>query len=82
MYNYVLALVLLDEKDKAINAYEKAKAEFPLVAKELKKKRHTKPKPALEGYIAHGSTEEAFEYWKEFGSYWANSEKAMLLINR
>jgi len=80
MYTYPLVLVLLDEKEKAKKLIAKAKKAFPLVAKELKKKRHPKPKSLLEGAVMEGGADQAYEYWKQYGKYWSNSSEAMSFL--
>ncbi len=80
MYSYPLALILLGETKKAIAPLNDAKSAFPLVAKELKKKRHPKPKSIIEGVMTLGGADQAYVYWKQYGKYWANSEQAMSLL--
>ncbi len=80
MYTYSLALVLLDEKEKAKSLLVDAKKSFPLVAKELKKKRHPRSKSLLEGSITMGGADQAYEYWKQYGKYWKNSNEAISLL--
>jgi len=79
LYNKALAFVLLGEIDKANTAFNKAKSEFPLIAKEILKKRNTKPNSDFEGYITIGSPEQAHEYWEHYGQFWKNSPEAMRL---
>lgn len=79
-YNHALALVLLGENKKAEQAVQLAISEFPLVAKELKKKRLRKPKPTQDGYITSGGKDQAYEYCKRYGDYWKSSVNAMELI--
>ena len=73
--------MLLGEQEKAAQLFKKAKANLPLVAKELKKKRHPKPKSKMPGDITHGGAGQAYSYWKEYGCYWENSNKAMSLLS-
>ena len=80
MYAYPLALILIGEAEKAKALLDEAKTAFPLVAKELKKKRHPKPKLRIEGAITMGGKDQAYEYWKQYGKYWENSEEAMRAI--
>ncbi len=81
MYTYPLALVLSGEVKKAKPLLAEAKSSFPLVAKELKKKRHTKPKTTFPGGVTVGGADQAYEYWKEYGKFWSNSLKAMELLS-
>jgi len=81
MYTYPLALVLSGEVEKAKPLLVEAKSQLPLVAKELKKKRHTKPKSSYSYGVTVGGADQAYEYWKEYGKFWSNSLKAMELIS-
>jgi tetratricopeptide (TPR) repeat protein len=81
MYTYPLALVLIGEVEKARPLLIKAKSQFPLVTKELIKKRHTRTKSAVYGCITIGGADQAYEYWSEYGAYWSNSPQAMLLLS-
>jgi len=80
MYTYPLALILLGEEEKARVALDEAKSAFPLVAKELKKKRHPKPKSKFEGAITVGGADQAYEYWMQYGKHWVKSKQAMSLL--
>lgn len=80
MYTHSLALILLGETEKAKIQLENAKSAFPLVSKELKKKRHSKPKSSIQGLVTMGGADQAYEYWKQYGKYWVNSEQAMSLL--
>ena len=78
LYTYPLALFLMDEASKAVKLLKKAKQELPLVAKELRKIRHSKPKSnAMPGYITYGGEDQAYTYWQEYGNYWKGCERAM-----
>jgi hypothetical protein len=77
VYTYPLALILSGEVDKAKRSLSKAKSSFPLFAKELKKKRHSKPKSRFPGSITFGGADHAYEYWESYGKYWTNSPQAM-----
>nr|VFK15023.1 MAG: Transcriptional repressor TCF25 [Candidatus Kentron sp. LFY] len=81
-YTHPLALVMLGKLDEARALLIEAKSQLPLVAKELKKKRHTEPKSTslLPGTITHGGADQAYEYWVRYGKYWLASKEAMALI--
>ncbi|MET0116436.1 MAG: hypothetical protein ABW090_03325 [Sedimenticola sp.] len=81
LYSYPLVLALSNEEAKAKAAFSLAEKELPLVAKELRKKRHPKPKSFAEGYISHGGADQAYYYWKEYGDYWKSSKLATKIIN-
>lgn len=80
-YSHALALVLLHKTGSAKTVMESAVVSFPLVAKELLKKTHRRPASAMPGTITWGGADQAYEYWRQYGKYWAASEKAMQLLN-
>ena len=80
MYTYPLALILSEEVEKARPLLMEAKSQFPLVAKELTKKRHPKPKSNIDGSVMVGGADQAYVYWEEYGEYWSGSKLAMELI--
>lgn len=80
MYTHPLALVLSGEDEKATPLLAEAISSFPLVLKELKKKRHTRPKSSYPGTITVGGADQAFEYWEQYGKFWSSSKKAMELL--
>ena len=80
MYTHPLALILSGEVEKAKPLLAEAKSSFPLVMKELKKKRHSRPKNSFPGGVTVGGADQAFEYWIQYGKFWSNSKKAMELI--
>lgn len=81
MYTYPLALVLSGEAEKARPLLAEAKAQFPLVAKELNKKRHPKPKSGFYGGVTVGGADQAYEYWEQYGKYWSGSKQARELLS-
>ena len=70
LYGKVLFALMQQDMDRAKATFFEAKAAFPLVARELKKKRHPKPAEFEEGYITMGGKDQAFVYWREFGHLW------------
>ena len=81
LYSYALAMVLAGEKKKAAQLIKVAENALPLVAKELKKKHHPKPKSYMPGYITHGGADQAYEYWLRYGKYWEESKDAMSMLD-
>jgi len=79
-YTYPLALILLNEIEKARPMLTAAKRRLPLVAKELLKKRHSQPSTAMPGHITLGGADQAYEYWVRFGKYWHKNAPAMQLL--
>ena len=82
LYSEALALARLGRSEDARTALESCVAKLPLVGRELLKKRHPRPKSLMEGYITHGGPDQAYYYWKSFGSYWSESESALALLRQ
>jgi len=72
-----LALLQLGRKQEAGQALKKAISEFPLVAKELLKKKHQLPKGMDMPYLTTGGPDEAYDYWQRLGAYWKETEGAL-----
>lgn len=77
LYGRVLAFYRLGELKKAEKALRAAKKDLPLVAKELTKKRHTRPDDWNERYISLGGEDQAYAYWQDFGKLWKKAEGAL-----
>jgi tetratricopeptide (TPR) repeat protein len=83
LYGRALALFQMDEMKEAGKALDMAIKCSPLIAEELLKARHRKPKGADERYVTLGSPGQAFLYWREQGKYWAETPGAIgFLQNR
>lgn len=78
-YGEVLAYCYLDDIENAQKAWLSAQEILPLVAKELAKKRHPKPKN-MDGYATIGGADQAYYYWETSGQYWQNNVIAQQLI--
>jgi tetratricopeptide (TPR) repeat protein len=78
LFNLPLALFKLKKSKQAKNALTAAIEAKPLVAKELLKKRHPKPKNTIPGYIARDSHEEAYEYWQRHYPFWKGTPLELL----
>jgi tetratricopeptide (TPR) repeat protein len=70
VYGRVLALVALKRMPAAEKALRQAVTVMPLVAEELVKARHTRPKDLREGHYTIGGADQAWYYWQETGEYW------------
>lgn len=70
MYGKVLFALANKNHTEASVTFMYAKDEFPFVEKELKKKRHTKPKDLNSQFITVGGKDQAYIYWCEFGHLW------------
>jgi tetratricopeptide (TPR) repeat protein len=70
IYGRVLALVALKQLVKAEKALKQAVAVLPLVAAEIVKARHPRPRNMDEGHYTVGGADQAWYYWQEAGKYW------------
>jgi len=70
IYGRVLALVALKRNTKAEKAFRQAVAALPLVAAEIIKVRHPRPRNMDEGRYIVGGADQAWYYWREMGKYW------------
>jgi len=74
-YGSVLANYQLGNLKKAEKSLQSAVANSPLGAKEIIKKRHTKPKNEAFGFgIAMGGKYEAYDYWMRTKKFWTETE--------
>ncbi len=80
LYGKVLALFQLGDVDKARKALKEAIKLSPLVAKELAKDFHQRPRSSSEYGIVIGSPEEAYEYFISFGAFWKATKGAVDFI--
>lgn len=76
-YSRALALISNGHVDDGEAELQSAYEQFPLVAKELLKRRHTRPASDFPGYITHGGADQAYEYWKWNGNLWRKNKPAM-----
>ena len=79
-YSHALALVMIGETGIAKTVLQAAVAELPLVAKELLKKRHPRPRGMKPGTVTHGGANQAYTYWQQYGKYWDATPAAMELL--
>jgi tetratricopeptide (TPR) repeat protein len=70
LYGKALALFQLGPLDEARETLRQAVEELPLVAQELLKTRHRRPKSRVPGHVALGGADQAYEYWREQGRFW------------
>jgi len=76
-YGRALALYKLQRDDLATVALREAVRSTPRVRRELLKKTHRRPPPKWHGHIELGGAEEAWEYWRRFGSFWRDVPGAL-----
>jgi tetratricopeptide (TPR) repeat protein len=70
IYGRVLALIALKKVPQAEKAFRQAVAALPLVAAEIVKTRHPRPRDMHEGRYTVGGADQAWYYWQETGKYW------------
>ena len=70
-YGRVLALYALKRVARAEKALREAVAAMPLVARELVKARHPRPRDLRAGRYTLGGADQAWYYWREAGEFWA-----------
>lgn len=80
VYGHALALYQLGRKVKAERALREAVEFLPLVARELVKQRHRKPKDLDPNYVTHGGADQAYYYWIEQGPHWKNTPGALEFV--
>lgn len=77
LYGKALALFQLGRLDEARTALRQAVEELPLVAQELLKKRHRRPRERVPGHITYGGAGQAYGYWCEQGRFWTETPGAI-----
>jgi len=70
IYGRVLALIALNRMAQAEKALRQAVAILPLVAAELVKARHMRPRNMDEGRYTVGGADQAWYYWRDVRKYW------------
>ena len=80
VYGRPLALYQLGRKAEAEEALSQAIEFLPLVAGELAKDRHTRPKDLYPGAVTHGGADQAYYYWADQGGQWENTPGAIELV--
>jgi tetratricopeptide (TPR) repeat protein len=80
VYGRVLALYALKQMAKAEKALREAVVAMPLVAEELAKARHSRPRNLREGHYTVGGSDQAWYYWQEAGELWAQVPGAIEFV--
>jgi tetratricopeptide (TPR) repeat protein len=80
LYGRALALFQLGKMKQAGKALDLAIQCFPLIAEELLRSKHRRPKGCSERYVTMGSKEQAYLYWEEQGRYWTETSGAIDLL--
>jgi tetratricopeptide (TPR) repeat protein len=77
LYGRPLALFQMGKMAQAKKALSKAIDAYPLVARELLKKRHRVRKDYSPTRITMGGADEAYDYWMNLGEYWKQTQGAL-----
>jgi tetratricopeptide (TPR) repeat protein len=82
VYGRPLALFQLRRLKEASRALNLAIKRWPLVATELLKTRHRKPKGTNERYVSLGGADQAYWYWQRQGKHWAETPGAIEFLRQ
>ena len=77
VYGRPLALFQLGRLNPATKALKEAIRLLPLIAKELVKKHHRRPRGVDPRYVSMGGADQAYDYWKDQGKHWQNTPGAL-----
>jgi tetratricopeptide (TPR) repeat protein len=77
LYGKILALFQLDRIKKAKKSLKEAAKLLPLVAKEISKKQHRKPKLLNPGFSTFGGEDEAYYFWQANAQNWKDTPGAI-----
>lgn len=80
IYGRVLTLIALKKMPQADKAFRQAAALLPLVAAEIVKARHPRPRDMHEGRYTVGGADQAWYYWQEAGKYWEDVPGAIEFV--
>jgi tetratricopeptide (TPR) repeat protein len=77
VYGKALALFQLGKVKEAQKALDVAIRCYPLIAAELLKTTHRKPRSVDDRHITMGGPDQAYLYWQEQGKYWTKTPGAI-----
>lgn len=77
VYGRPLALFQLSRLKTATTALNRAIKFLPLIAKELAKKQHRRPRGSNDEYVTMGGADQAYGYWKDHGKHWQDTPGAL-----
>lgn len=75
-----MALFALKRIPSAEKALRQAFTVLPLVAEELVKTRHARPRNMREGHYTVGGADQAWYYWQEAGEHWVQVPGAIKFV--
>ena len=77
VYGRALALYQLGRKARAGKALREAMEYLPLIAEELAKRRHRRPKNLRWDRVTVGGADQAYLYWHDEGQLWRKTPGAI-----
>lgn len=77
VYGKALALFQLGKVKQAEKALDIAIKSYPLIAAELLKTRHTRPKSIFAHRVTLGGPDQAYVYGQDHGKYWKDTPGAI-----
>ncbi len=80
LYGRPLALFQMGKAAQAKKALNRVVDAYPLVARELLKKRHPVPKDMSRSHVTLGGADEAYDYWRNMGQFWQETDGALDLL--
>ena len=82
VYGKALALFQLGKLKQAEKALRIAINCYPLIAAELLKAKHRKPKSIYPNRVTLGGLDQAYVYWQDHGKYWAETPGAVDFLRK
>jgi tetratricopeptide (TPR) repeat protein len=82
VYGKTLALFQLGKLKQAEKALRIAINCYPLIAAELLKTKHRKPKSIYPNRVTLGGPDQAYVYWQDDGKYWAETPGAIDFLRK
>ncbi len=82
VYGKALALFQLGNVQQAEDALDNAMSCYPLIAAELLKTKHRKPKGMDEKRVTLGGLDQAYAYWQDHGNYWKETPGAIDFLHK
>jgi hypothetical protein len=67
----------MGKRAEVTKALAEAIKHLPLVAEELLKTKHRRPKTVMPGYITYGGADQAYEYWATSVRFWMQTPEAL-----
>lgn len=82
VYGKALALFQLGKGKDARKALDIATKCYPLIAAELLKTKHRRPKSVDDQHVTLGGPDQAYVYWQDQGKYWTETPGALEFLRK